>query len=267
MHLLPAAACFAPPASSTPPSALPQATQIGGSGIAAHDVTRFALHADVAIGEVPHDSDAPCHLRVATATPQKASVMPYNVGTARTGRRLRPQSGAATSGRHQPDRPQPARADRVQPEKSGRNAVQGENRRHRPPLPPVRRRRVTSGRHQPARADGAQRKKLGRNVIQGENHEHPPPAPPTTTRRAATSGRHQPHVANSVQREKPGRNAVRREDPKRRPQPTPTTTCHATADNRHTPGLRLPVSVADDTSGLGDTQELPLRLLARGLMV
>ena len=200
MHLLPVTACFAPPASPTPPSALPRAAQIDGSGIAARDVTRFAVGADAAAGEVPQYGGDPCQARAAAANPSMADAMPYNVRTASTDRRhsRRARAVPRLSGRHQPGRHQPARADGVQREKLGRNAMQRENRAHRPPAPPTGRRRAATsgrhqpGRHQPARADGVQREKLGRNAIQRENRAHRPPAHRPAGAVPRLSGRHQP---------------------------------------------------------------------------
>jgi hypothetical protein len=92
MHLLPATAGFAPPASSTALSALSLATQIGGSGIAAHDLERYALGAHAAAGEVPQYGRYPRQVRAAAANRSMGDAMPCNVRTARL--------AAATTGRH-----------------------------------------------------------------------------------------------------------------------------------------------------------------------
>jgi hypothetical protein len=79
MNLLPVNACFAPPASSAALSALPLATQFGGPGIAAHDVSRYALRARAAAGEVAEYGGDPCQAPVAAANPSMPDAMPYNV--------------------------------------------------------------------------------------------------------------------------------------------------------------------------------------------
>src|SRR5271167_761456 len=94
MHRLPVTTCFAAPASPTPSSVHSRAPQIDGSGATARDVTRFAVGADAAAGEVPQYGGDPCQPRAAAANRSIADAMPYHLRTARTGRRHHHQAGA-----------------------------------------------------------------------------------------------------------------------------------------------------------------------------
>jgi len=253
MHLLPVTACFAPPASPTSPSALPRPTQLDGAGIAARDVTRFAVGAGAAAaaGATPRYSGDHCQSRAAAANPSMTDALPHNVRTTSSdGRHSRwagpvPQCPAGTSlaGTSLPrptackTRSSDAMPCNVTTTRSGRRL-----RRQAGALP-----RLLAGTSGPGTgplgASGIQREKLGRNAIQRENRACPLPAPPTGRRRAATSGRHQPgrHQpvrANGVQREKLGRNAMQREDRAYRP-PAPPTGGRRAATSCRLPGTDL----------------------------